>query len=561
MEDSPMSMKVRVPNITNGPRAKGFAKRPGSLKGLRIGFLDGWGNATGERMYPAMAAIERRLLSEGEVASVTWLKKPSISLGVPTEMLTEFLQGVDVVVNGEGLCGSCTAASILDAIEIEGMGTPTITIIQDRFEKAALLHAKNLGLTGVRLLIEPAPIEGSLQFDVDQIVEDKWGDIIAALTVDVADSDDPLRGAVAVSARPSEIRELDYQAWEELVLARGWSDGLPTAPPVEDRVRGIIDYLGRDPEEVVGTIPPVYGIATIEQVAVQCAMAGCLPEHVPVVLAAIDAMLEPRFNLHGVQSTTWPGAPLVIVSGPIVKDLNFNVRNGAFGGGGHANAAIGRAVRLILWNLGGGKPWVNDMSPLGGPHKYAFCVADNSEQSPWGSLHTDFGFDEAENAVTVFACASPTTSLIPGSAERLLNVLCDGFASTSVQMYHGGGQALFALSIKPAATLADAGYTKEDVRSYIFEKARLSVGRVKESGALVGELSDFTQYYWGESGLAEKRIDVESASDQTILPLFESVDDIRVIVTGGDTQQWGGIMPGWGRYGGFFSSKPVQLPS
>jgi hypothetical protein len=557
-----MTMRVRVPSITIGPKVTGFAKRPSTLKGLRIGFLDGWGNATGERMYPSLAAIERRLISEGEVASIVWKKKPSISHGVPTEMLREFAQDVDVVVNGEGLCGSCTAASVLDAIALEGLGKATVTIIQDRFEKAALLHAKNLGLPGVPFLIEPAPGEGSLQFDADadQLVEKNWSDIRAALTVDIDDSDIPLKGAAAVRARPSEIREMDYQAWEEMVMARGWSDGLPTAPPLEDRVQRIIDYLGRKPDEVVATIPPVYGIATIEQVAVQCAMAGCTPEFVPVVLAAIDAMLEPSFNLHGLQSTTWPGAPLVIVSGPIVKDLNFNVRNGAFGGGGHANAAIGRAVRLILWNLGGGKPWVNDMSPLGGSHKYAFCVAENTEQSPWSSIHTDFGFDEEENAVTVFGCSSPTTSLISGSAERILNVLCDGLSSTSVQMYHGAGQALFALSINPAVTLAAAGYTKEDVRSYIFEKARLSVGRVKESGALAGELSDFTQFYWGENGLANKRIDVESASDQTKLPLFESEADIRVIVTGGDTQQWGGIMPGWGRYGAFFVSKPVNVP-
>jgi hypothetical protein len=216
---------------------------------------------------------------------------------------------------------------------------------------------------------------------------------------------------------------------------------------------------------------------------------------------------------------------------------------------------------LILWNLGGGKPWVNDMSPLGGPHKYAFCVAENAEESPWGSLHTDFGFEDKDNVVTVFGCASPTTSLVSGSAERILNVLTDGFASTSVQMYHTAGQALFALSIKPALTLAEAGYTKQDVRSYIFEKACLSVGRVKESGALAGELSDFTQFYWGESGLSDKRIDVESASDETRLPLFESEDDIRVIVTGGATQPWGGIMPGWGRYGGCFSSKSVVVPS
>src|SRR5690606_21606129 len=124
----------------------------------------------------------------------------------------------------------------------------------------------------------------------------------------------------------------EAEEWEDLVEQNRWSDGLPVAIPTEKSVQAILDHLGRDPEDIIGLIPPTYGIATVEQVAVQCAMAGCRPEYVPVVITALEAMLEPEFNFHGVLCTTNPGAPLVIVSGPIVDELDFNTSNCAFGG-------------------------------------------------------------------------------------------------------------------------------------------------------------------------------------------------------------------------------------
>lgn len=552
-------MKVRVPVIKRGKRAGGYAARPESLKGLRVGFLDGWGNSEGGRMYPTMAEIERRLLAEEGVAETVWQKKPTISMEVPADELASFADSVDVVVNGEGLCGSCTAASVLDAVQLEAMGKPTVTIIQDRFEKAARLHARNLGLPGVAMLIEPAPGEGNGQFEAAEgLVENRMDFIRDSLTTLLPDMTGQL---AADSMQPSEIEEFnDWSDWDDLVRHHDWTDGLPVAPPTDDIVKAIIDYLGRDPYEIVGLVPPTDGIATIEQVAIQCAMAGCRPEHVPVVLAALDAMLDPRFNLHGVQCTTWPGTPLAIVSGPIVRDLGFNVSTGALGGGGHANVAIGRAIRLIMWNLGGGKPAVNDLTPIGGPHKFAYCVAENADQSPFAPLHTDFGFDASENVVTLFAASPPSTLLLNGSAERILNVASDAIAAPANQMYHGAGQALFAMSIKPADAVAAAGFSKTDVREYIFEHGRPTPRRLKDNGLLVGSNSGVDQVYWGETGLAPKRVDPLSVDLDERLQIFESPDDIRIIVTGGDTQWWGAMMPGWGRYGGFFTSRRISVP-
>ena len=267
----------------------------------------------------------------------------------------------------------------------------------------------------------------------------------------------------------------DFWEWYELALKNGWTDGLMVAPPTERQVGRILEYLGRDPQEAVGVVGPKDGLATIEQIAVNCAMAGCEPEHVPVVIAALEAMLEPEFNLHGVQSTTNPCAPLVIVNGPVGRELGFNAREGAFGGGSRANACVGRAVRLILWNIGGGLPGETDMSSQGQPAKYGFCAAENEDESPWEPLHVERGFRREQSAVTVFACQSPDPLFVPGDARRILNVIASTLPTPGVNMFHAAGQFLLSFGLKPARELARAGFTKAAVKRWVWEHARYEV--------------------------------------------------------------------------------------
>lgn len=548
-------MKVRLPEITKQHLSGGFAPRPASLKGLRVGFLDGWGDKDGNRMYPAMAVIERRLKEEYGVADTIWQKKPSISQRVPDSIMREFINKVDVVINGEGLCGSCTAGSILDGVELEAMGKPSVTIVQDRFEKAARAHARNLGLPDLFLLVEKAPVTGSIQHDVEATVNGNWQEIIKALTDDSRLS----AGAEqAVAARSRVVEIAEAEEWDDLVEANKWSDGLPVAIPSEKTVQGILDYLNRDASDVIGLIPPTYGIATVEQVVIQCAMAGCRPEYVPIVIAALEAMLEPEFNLHGSLCTTNPGAPQVIVSGPIVDELDFNTANCAFGGSGRANGAIGRAVRLIARNIGGADATVNDMDPLGGAQKYAACVAEDRGRNPLGSINTDRGFDPDENIVTVFKCPAPYPAVTNGSAERILAQLAEGFSTSTVPMFHAGGQALFTLSIKPARTLAEAGYGRDEIRQYILEHAYLTPRQLKDAGVMKGPFTDVSQIYYGENSVEHLRIEVETAADDARLPLFASIDDVQLLITGGDTQFFSAFQPGWGGYGGGFVSRRID---
>jgi hypothetical protein len=180
-----MTMKLRLPTINFVPLAKGYAARPESLSGLRVGFLDGWGDQktdSGIGMYPAMAEIERILIDQYGVEETLWQLKPKHSKEVPADVLKEFADRVDVVVNGEGLCGSCTAASVLDAVHLEDLGRPTITIVGDHFQMAAELHCRAAGLPDLPLLIEPAPHEGSAPHDVGGLVADNIDAVVRALS-------------------------------------------------------------------------------------------------------------------------------------------------------------------------------------------------------------------------------------------------------------------------------------------------------------------------------------------------------------------------------------------
>ena len=164
-------------------------------------------------------------------------------------------------------------------------------------------------------------------------------------------------------------------------------------PPTRGAIEHILKHLKRDPGEVVGVVPPRNGVATIEKIAINCVMAGCKPEYVPIVIAAVEAVLEEEFNLNGVQTTTHACAPLIVVSGPAVKKSRVQLKEGSLGHGCRAAATIGRALRLVLWNIGGGFPGEPCKTTLGHPGYFSFCVAEDQDANPWEALHVERGFD------------------------------------------------------------------------------------------------------------------------------------------------------------------------
>ncbi|HPA92049.1 MAG TPA: thioredoxin family protein [Quisquiliibacterium sp.] len=208
-------------------------------------------------------------------------------------------------------------------------------------------------------------------------------------------------GQTGLSARRVTFGEDEDEI--EAMFERGWSDGLPVVPPTERRVLRMLAGTTRDPKEVVGLCPPNLAELTVEKVAINAVMAGCKPEYLPVVLAAVEAALDPAFSLHGVLATTMFVGPVVIVNGPVRRQISMNARGNALGQGNRANATIGRALQLIVRNVGGGRPQEVDRATLGNPGKYTYCFAEDEEGSSWEPLSTDFGVARGVSAVTVFA--------------------------------------------------------------------------------------------------------------------------------------------------------------
>jgi len=251
----------------------------------------------------------------------------------------------------------------------------------------------------------------------------------------------------------------------EACYQNGWTDGLPVVPPTPDRVEKMLRGTERSPQELITSVPPKWGKATIEKIAINAVMAGCLPEYLPVILAAVEAMAAEKFNLHGVQVTTSHVSPMIIVNGPIRQELDINDGFNVFGQGWRANATIGRAIRLICTNIGGALPGELDRAAFGHIGKFTCCIAENEEDSPWDPLHVERGFLSKDSAVTIFAGAGPQSINDHGSntAEGILNTICQNISSPG----NSSGETLIVIGVEHAKTISEDGFSKSDVRNFI----------------------------------------------------------------------------------------------
>lgn len=254
----------------------------------------------------------------------------------------------------------------------------------------------------------------------------------------------------------------------EACYQNGWTDGLPVVPPTPERVERMLSGTKRSPDELIAPLPPKWGKATVERIAINAVMAGCLPEYLPIVLAAVEAMIDERFNPHGVQVTTSHVAPMIIVNGPIRKELDINDGFNLFGQGWRANATIGRAVRLICTNIGGALPAELDRAAFGHVGKYTCCIAENEgDENPWKPLHVERGYVPEDSTVTVFAGAGPQSINDHGSntADGILMTICENMAASG----NSRGETLLVIGIEHAKTISGDGFSKTDVRKYIAE--------------------------------------------------------------------------------------------
>jgi len=329
--------------------------------------------------------------------------------------------------------------------------------------------------------------------------------------------------------------DLDADAIESF-FDRGVTDGLPVVPPTRRLVERAVAASGRDAGELIALVPPNYGRATVEKIAINAVMAGCRPEYLPVVLAAVEAICDEAFDLHGVSATTNAPAPLVIVNGPIRAELDINSGAGVFGPGWRANATIGRAVRLVCVNLGGARPGDVSMSTLAHPGRYAYCIGEHEEASPWESLAVEHGFAPEQSTVALLAADAPLGVYAQRSRtpEDLMPTLAASMAVISHHRMTHWGDTLLVLSPEHAKILGDAGWKKADVRRWLHERLQWPVREL-----LPGRD--------GGEGLPEHVLAKYRDPDReaTRIPKFRSPEHIKVMVAGGTAGRFSAIVPGW----------------
>ena len=271
----------------------------------------------------------------------------------------------------------------------------------------------------------------------------------------------------------------DFDAVNALFRDKGWSDGLPVVPPTAARVEQMLAYCDRPLHVPIGKMAPRYGEATPLRLAANAVMAGCAPEYFPVIVSAIEAMCDERFNLYGVQATTHQCAPLVIVNGPIARQIGINGGHNAFGPGVRANATIGRAIRFALVNIGGAIPGLGDMSTFGAPQKYSYCAAENEEASPWEPLHAERGYPRDASTVTVVGAEGPhnVNDHESHTARGICTTIAGTLATTGNNDVYYDAEPLIVFGPEHARTVAAEGWGKADVRQFIYEQAQIPLGR------------------------------------------------------------------------------------
>jgi hypothetical protein len=384
-------------------------------------------------------------------------------------------------------------------------------------------QARALGYPDLAIAVIPHPFGIRTRAEIRSIAEACVGDVARLLCEGPSSSSaTPSIGAdharvrpLTLVAAPADIEEFNRFAYEHK-----WSDGLPAVPPTAERVAQMLRHTPLARDQVVARMAPALGEATVERIAVNAVLAGCRSEYLPVLIAAAEAVADPAFNLAATQATTNPAAVWLIVNGPVARRLEVNGGNNCLGPGAWANATLGRALRLMLQNIGGALPGEMDRATHGQPGKYIFCCAENEEASPWAPLHVERGFAPHRSAVTVVA-ALGTWNMNTHAKDSgdLLRVIADTMAFPCSSDYVCGGQPWVMLSPEHAQILHRDGLSKTDVKRRLWEQSKLAVNRLAAKD--VGRVQD------------ARRAELGTMTAATLVPISVTPQDICLLVAGG----------------------------
>ena len=396
----------------------------------------------------------------------------------------------------------------------------SLTVCSQSFSGLGNAQAKALGYSDLPIAVVPHPsgirnrdelrtIAGQCVEDIARQLQDPGSKSRAARA-----SDKPAPRAELVEV-PGDADELN-----QFFIERKWGDGLPIIAPTRERVARMLKHTNRAPDEVVATIAPAYRAATVELIAINAVAAGCRPEYLPVLIAAAEAVGAREFHLQSIQATTNPVAVWLVINGPIIEKLGVNYGNNCLGQGNWANATLGRALRLILQNIGGALPGDMDRATQGQPGKISFCCAENEAENPWQALHVERGYKPAQSTVTVVGAEGTMNMHSYGkNADDILRVFADTMMHGPSNEYVHGGEPWIVLSPEHAEILHDAGYSKADVQQKLWELSKMQASRMTPEDMGRAQASRTAAY--------------GPINTDTLLTIAHTPQDIAIIVAGG----------------------------
>ena len=355
-----------------------------------------------------------------------------------------------------------------------------------------------------------------------------------AKTQTQAQADDPSVGIhfLRKTAEPAQRITLADHQDPFLYCSQHFGDALPVVPPTVERVQVMLDSCKLPGQQVIARVPPCYGEATAEKIAANAVMAGCAPEIMRVLVPLVRAVCDERFNIHGVQATTHFAAPLIIVNGPVRNELGFWSRQNVFSNVAQANSTLGRALQLVLLNIGGGRPDGIDMSTLGNPGKFSCCIAENEEQSPWEPLHVERGFQRDQSTVTLFA-GDPPRGVSEHNAQRgktVLKAISRQLATVWSYRMCMLFEAVVVLCPEHVKTLHRDGFSKQQVKEFLFENTGIPLRHFDDDG----EGTQMVKLY------REITIDGERCYQK-----FRSPEALTIVVAGGTAGKFSVVLGSW----------------
>jgi hypothetical protein len=453
----------------------------------------------------------------------------------------EWLNGVDAVVSAYGDAGSCSMFVAYNSALIETMGKPVVMLVKGDLAKPAQRGASARHVPCLRM-VKTVIMDMSGMFSLAGVEETiirpgitpVIDEIITALTAPLTDEE---KSPSAVEDLSGLVFEGSLEEVNNFFYKNGWTNGAPIIPPTEEAVNEMLKGTDLPRDYVVAGVPPMLGKATVEKIAINAVMAGCLPTYMPILIAAVEGMVDPVIHLEGWTCSVASWAPLMIINGQVRRDLNMNGDGAILSPYYKASSTIARAFALMIMNIGGVRPILEDMSEMGHESRFGICIAENEEVSPWQPLRVDYGLSKDDSSITLF-WPSQRSSISGKDATGILRSMC------AVDMLGWAPGCAFIMSPGCAKKFAEEGWTKKDILAYLVEYARKPASELN------------VRWLRGNNHLPDVVMPVDPSHS---VRKFWNTDHLFIVVGGSNYGASGVAFGGGGDHGGPVTKK-VQLP-